>query len=610
MQSPELAQLEVLARIDELVGRLSHWCETESPWEPLHRCQALVRRLLTRVEGLRIRLEAPLVVALFGGTGTGKSTLVNALVGRECTRTGRERPTTTRPVLVAHPQTELEALGLPLEEFEIVRDDAPLLRDIVLIDCPDPDTTEAETPASNLARLHRLLPHCDVLIYTSTQQKYRSARVGDELGQAANGCRLLFVQTHADLDEDIRADWRRQLAGHYEVPEVFWVDSVRALHEQFAGERPSGDFSRLLDVLTTQLAASQRVQIRRANLVDLIHAALDHCRRHLAGHGPAVEQLEAALEEQRRKLTGEMSRRLTEELLTSRALWERRLIDAVTEIWGFSPFSSVLRFYNGMGNLIASFGLFRARNSAQVALIGALQGARWLRSRRQQHAAETQFERLNAFALEEDLLREAHLIVGGYLRSAQLDPALLQGSSPDSLRHEAQRVEGEFLSDAGRRLDVLIDDLAERNARPAVRWTYESLFLAYLVFVIYRVGRNFFFDSFLHDAPLLPIDFYISAGVFLVLWSAALVMAFCRAMRRGLTARVADLAAELAEGRYAGAQGLFPKLEQSCRDIELARARLEAVAGGTAALRGQVASSTALGARISGGETSVELSGR
>jgi hypothetical protein len=325
MQSPELAQLEVLARIDELVARLSHWCEPESPWEPMNQCHALVRRLLTRVEGLRIRIEAPLVVALFGGTGTGKSTLVNAVVGRECTRTGRERPTTTRPMLVAHPQTELAALGLPLDEFEIVRDDSPLLRDIVMIDCPDPDTTESETPASNLARLHRLLPHCDVLIYTSTQQKYRSARVGEELGQAANGCRLLFVQTHADLDEDVREDWRRQLAGHYEVPEVFWVDSVRAFNEQLAGQRPSGEFSRLLDVLTTQLAASQRVQIRRANLVDLIHAALDHCRRNLAGHWPAVEQLEASLEEQRCHLTASMSQRLAGELLSSR-IWERRLI--------------------------------------------------------------------------------------------------------------------------------------------------------------------------------------------------------------------------------------------------------------------------------------------
>src|SRR4029077_7748588 len=202
MSSPELAQLEMLAQVDELVDRLAQWATPEPAWQPLQHCRALVRRLLSRVETLRIRLEAPLIVATFGGTGTGKSALVNALVGRECTLSGRQRPTTTRPILVAHPQTEIELLGLPLDDFEVVHVDAPLLRDVVLIDCPDPDTTEAETDGSNLARLHHLLPFCDVLLYTATQQKYRSARVGDELAQAAAGCRLVFVQSCSYIAED------------------------------------------------------------------------------------------------------------------------------------------------------------------------------------------------------------------------------------------------------------------------------------------------------------------------------------------------------------------------------------------------------------------------
>lgn len=595
MQSPELAQLELLSRVDDIVARLTQWAQPESSWEPINRTRALVRRSLARAENLRIRLESPLVVALFGGTGTGKSSLVNALVGRDCTRTGRERPTTMRPVLVAHPQTELDAIGLPLDEFEIVLDDAPVLRDIVLLDCPDPDTTDSETPGSNLGRLHRLLPHCDVLIYTSTQQKYRSARVGDELGQAAAGCRLLFVQTHADLDEDIRDDWRRQLASRYEVPEVFLVDSVRALNEQLAGQRPTGDFARLQDVLTTQLAASHRLQIRRANLVDLLHAVLEHSERHLDAHQPAVDQLEAACEEQRRRMTEAMAVRLSDELLRSRSLWERRLIDSVTETWGFSPFSSVLRVYNGMGNLLASFGMFRAKSSAQVALIGALQGARWLRTRREEKDAEAHLERLSAFALEEDLLREGHVVIAGYLRSAQFDPALIESSSPDQLRAEASRVEGEFLGDAGRKLDGVIDELSRRNARPAVRLLYESLFLSYVGFVLYRVGRNFFYDSFINEKPLLPLDFYISAGVFFLLWSGLLVMAFSRRLRRGLTLKVEALARELAQSRIAG--GLFPRLEQACRNVEVARIRFEGIAESTAALRRQIAAESSLGGR-------------
>ena len=97
MMAPELAQLEMLAQVDELSDRLSDWAKPEWPWEPLNHCRSLIRRVLQRIETLRIRLEAPLVVATFGGTGTGKSALVNALVGRDITASGRQRPTTTRP---------------------------------------------------------------------------------------------------------------------------------------------------------------------------------------------------------------------------------------------------------------------------------------------------------------------------------------------------------------------------------------------------------------------------------------------------------------------------------------------------------------------------------
>jgi 50S ribosome-binding GTPase len=603
MTAPELAQLELLAQTDELVERLRRWAEPETPWEPMSRSRALVRRLLDRVETLRIRLEAPLVVATFGGTGTGKSSLVNALVGQDVTKTGRQRPTTMRPVLIAHPDTELDVLGFALDEFDVARADAPLLRDLVILDCPDPDTTESETPGSNLARLHRLLPHCDVLIYTSTQQKYRSARVGDELGQAATGCRLLFVQTHADTDDDVRDDWRRQLAAHYEVPEMFFVDSVRALREQQAGERPSGDFARLLDVLSTGLAASERVRIRRANLIDLIHAALEQCRRQLAAQRPGVEQLEAALEEQRQKLIGKMTTQLRSELLESRNLWERRLLTAVTQIWGFSPFSSVLRFYNGLGSFIASMTLFRARNTAQMALVGALEGGRWLRARQEQQQSEVRLRQLDTFGLDDNLLREAQLVAAGYATGARLDPSLVESASLEGLRDEAARVEDQFLGDAGRKVDAIIDDLAVRNSGWFTRLRYELLFLVYVGFVLYRVGKNFFYDSFLREfldaAPLaeaayLSIEFYIAAGVFFLLWTGLLVMLFTRRLRRGLNRRIDALAAELAQSRLA--RGLFPQLEQAVRDIDVQVTRLTALAEATSELRSELATSPELGA--------------
>ena len=605
MLQPDIAKLELLAQVDELVVRLSQWAEQETPWQPMNRCSALIRRLLSRVERLRVRLEAPLVVATFGGTGTGKSSLVNAIVGRECTTAGRERPTTIRPVLIAHPQTDPSELGLNVEDFHVVRVDDPLLRDIVLIDCPDPDTTETETKDSNLRRLHDLLPHCDVLIYTSTQQKYRSARVSDELGQAATGCRLLFVQTHADLDEDVRDDWRTRLNKQYAVPDLFFVDSVRALNEQQQGRRPTGDFARLHDVLKNELSASQRVGIRRANLIDLLHAALEHCRNQLAGQWPPVEQLEAALNEQQQKLTAEMTGQLRGQLLQSRNLWERRLLGAVTENWGLTPFSAMLRLYHGLGSLIASMTFFRARNSAQMALIGALEGVRWLKSRRSEQQAESQLGRLSSFGLDDDVLRETQFVIAGYVSSARLDPSLANRSSLDALQEKAAQVENRFLNDAGHRIDTIISRLVEQNSRLFVRAWYELLFLSYVGFVLFRVGKNFFYDTFLKqflvensvlNDSLLSVDFYIDAGVFFVLWTGLLVMSFTRRLRRGLTARIDEMAEQLTRARMPG--GLFPDLEQVCRDIELSRNRLDSLADDAGELRRQLATSSQLGAPL------------
>jgi hypothetical protein len=587
MTTPDLAQLEILAQVDEIIERLTRWTADESSWEPINHCRALLKRVLSRIDSLRIRLEAPLVVAMFGGTGTGKSSLVNALVGRECARTGRQRPTTIRPLLLVHPETELAGLGFSLDECDVVRVDAPLLRDIVLIDCPDPDTSETETKGNNLERLHQLLPHCDVLIYTSTQQKYRSARVVDELGIAATGCRLLFVQTHADLDEDIRDDWRRHLAAHYEVPEVFFVDSLRGLKEQLVGQRPAGDLARLQDVLTTQLSAAQRVRIRRANLVDLVHAALVHCRAHLGDHDAALQQLETVLEEQHEKLVRSMADHLGRELHHSSHLWERRLLGSVTQVWGFSPFSSLLRLYNALGGLIASLTLFRARSSAQIALVGAVQGFRWLRARQQEQAAESRLQHLASTSADDSTLREAQVLISGYVKSARFDPALVQASTMETLRDEALQVEEKFLQDASRRIDAVIDELVVQNSGWFTRACYEVLFAIYPLFVLYRVGKNFFFDSLFYNVEPVSTNFYVSAGLFFVLWSWLVVMLFCRRLRRSLGSRIEGIAESLAAQRLSG--GLFPKLEEACRQADLQRTRLDAVWASVSGLSREVA---------------------
>ncbi|MBX3440176.1 MAG: hypothetical protein KF861_21990, partial [Planctomycetaceae bacterium] len=490
--------------------------------------------------------------------------------------------------------TDVDALEIPHDDLEIVRCDADLLRDVVIIDCPDPDTTDANVSGSNLDRLRQMLPFCDVLIYVSTQQKYRSARVADELAEAATGCRLVFVQTHADLDEDIREDWRSHLGERYEVPDVFYVDSLKALEEQRSGRRPSGDMGRLLDLLSRQLAASERVAVRRANVVDLLHEGVSRGEEIVAERWPAMMQLSAALREQQERMRERMTTRLERELMQSRNLWERRLLSSVTTTWGLSPFSSMLRLYNGLGSLIASFTLFRARNTAQVALLGAIQGYRWLESRKAEKSAESTVERISSLGLDDALLRESQLVVAGHVQAARLEPSLASHDSLPELRSQAVAVELDFLNDAGRRIDDIIDELATANSGRLVRTTYEVLFLLYVGYVLFRVGVNFFYESFVNHDAILATDFYIPATLFFVIWTGGLVMAFTRRLRRGLTQRIRELCQELVDRRMELA--LFPRLDRACRDAGLGRERLEQLREQAEELQRAIAHSRRLGA--------------
>ena len=572
--TPELQQLTILAEIDDLVLRVRRWLDDAPAWGPALKARSLVSKILDRVNSLRIRLESPLVVATFGGTGTGKSTLVNAMIGQEASASGRQRPTTTMPILLVHPDMETSALGLDLSQFQVKTIDAPVLRDLIIIDCPDPDTSEAAESGSNLARLRSILPHCDVLLYVSTQQKYRSARIAEELADAASGCRLVFVQTHAEQDSDVRDDWRKSLAPGYQVPDMFFVDSRRAIAEQAEGHRPSGDFGRLLELLTNQLGTSRRVAIRRANLIDLLEEALTVCRIDYDRELPEVRKLQEILDQQRTKLRDTLTNQLRDELLVNRNLWERRLLSAVTNIWGFSPFSAVLRLYNGLGAFIASFSLFRARSSAQMALIGAVQGARWLKSRVEEQGADSSLERLASCGITDQQLQESRMVVSGYVHSAGIDSEdFTNRRDLHQLRRQAATVESQFLGDARHGIDELIEKLAKQNCSAMTRYRYEILLLLYLVFLIGRIGHNFFWSSFLapiignadQAEPLLTVDFYIPAMIFLMMWSAILVLSYTWRLRRGLSAEIHQLAQAMVETRIS--DGLFPSVDHVCQSV-------------------------------------------
>lgn len=563
MQHGELAHLELLAEVDALVERLDRWAGDAPRWDVAAPCGTLVKRLIERTRKLRIRLDSPLIVATLGGTGTGKSTLINALVGEEVTLSGRQRPTTIRPTLITRPDLSPEQLGINPDEVRWISRDTEALSSLILLDCPDPDTTEDQLAAdTNLAQLRMLLPHCDVILVTTTQQKYRSARVADELARAARGARLVFVQTHADTDSDIRDDWRTVLGTSYEPGELFFVDSIDAMAQAAAGRAPRGEFARLQALLTHELAGTASTRIRRANFLDLLDETLGAIEKRIAEGTAPIHQLHEKIEEQRKKLAEKLGQQMRDELVANRRQWENRLLSRVIARWGFSPWSAVLRLYQGIGRLLTGSLLLRARTPAQMALWGALEGARTWHRRRRERQADKSLHRA-AGAWDENQLREAAIVLEGYAREAGLPRGDL---SPEVLAVEADRASQTFAADVADQVDQILDRLAGLRIGAATRAIYETLFCAMLGLLLFRLGKNYFWDSWWsgQNLPVEGMSFYLSSTFWLVLWAAILVWMFTLRLRRGLASEIRQLADRWHSPEPA--RGLFEELESHGRD--------------------------------------------
>ena len=103
---------------------------------------------------------------------------------------------------------------------------------------------------------------------------------------------------------------------------------------------------------------------------------------------------------------------------------------------------------------------------------------------------------------------------------------------------------------AGTELQGVISRLAARQAAWWKRWAYELALLAMLGAILFRLGKNYFYDSWLGPevfglpapAQVHGMDFFIQSGFWLLLWCMLLLWLFTARLRRGLGGAVDELA--------------------------------------------------------------------
>lgn len=252
------------------------------------------------------------VVALAGATGSGKSSLFNALAGAELSEVGVRRPTTG----AAHaavwaevaPSELLDWLGIPRRHH--LSD--PELDGLVLLDLPDHDSTERD----HRLEVDRLAELVDVFVWVVDPQKYADAALHEGYLRplASHAAVTTVVLNQVDRLSEIErrqcaADMTKLLAadGLRDVPvlatsarsgegigDVRDLIASRVAEERAALERLAADLSGVVDRIEPYCTADpqqlSKTDVRRLNDalaaaagVDVVTAAVAKAHRRDAG---------------------------------------------------------------------------------------------------------------------------------------------------------------------------------------------------------------------------------------------------------------------------------------------------------------------------------------
>jgi GTP-binding protein EngB required for normal cell division len=255
-------------------------------------------KLLERLDALS---DQVLVAGLVGGTGVGKSTVMNALAGSEISSTSHRRPNTGRVILYRHEEAELPpSLPKTMVPWQEVLHRADPVRQIVLCDLPDFDSFAGE----HRERVLRFLEHLDVLVFVTSPEKYADHSLYAFLRDVPKARpNFTFVLNKVDLlfrGEDLEAGYRQleSLVGMFQgylqkadVPEpvLFAVSAEEALRNPSA--RPWNQFSAFRREIFRDREAKEVMAIKSANLDGEVQAV----RARLQGERGHIDSLERVL---------------------------------------------------------------------------------------------------------------------------------------------------------------------------------------------------------------------------------------------------------------------------------------------------------------------------
>ncbi|RLA16993.1 MAG: GTP-binding protein, partial [Gammaproteobacteria bacterium] len=285
----------------DLVAQAKDWAKevTESSWATEIQLNALLEYDARTPDALFTdNASRPLIVAFLGGTGVGKSTLLNRLAGKEIARTGVVRPTSKEVTLFHHESIRIAHLPrLPTDKIKIAEHSEDSNKQIIWIDMPDFDSTEQ----SNQELVLEWLPHIDVLIYVVSPERYRDNKAWQILKAEGGKHAWIFVLNQSDRGQPEQyQDFIKQLekAG-FSNPLVYQsccaVDKSSKQIDEFDTLRAT--LQSLATENTIQQLELRGLQVRKAELSKLLQSSLN-----LLGPSTVTEEAITFWESQWREL--------------------------------------------------------------------------------------------------------------------------------------------------------------------------------------------------------------------------------------------------------------------------------------------------------------------